>query len=63
MIKIISVSLAPTMMKPVLLVSLFISIAYSVKLNVHLDHPAHDISPEIFGIFVEEINHGLDGGW
>lgn len=49
-------------MKLVLILSLLIPLAYSVTLNVHLDQPAHEISPELFGIFVEEINHGLDGG-
>lgn len=57
-----SVSLGPTMIKSVLIVSLLISNAYTIKLNVHLDEPAHEISPQLFGIFVEEINHGLDGG-
>lgn len=50
------------MIKSVLILSLFISSAYCATLNVHLDQPAHEISPELFGIFLEEINHGLDGG-
>lgn len=57
-----SVSFGPTMIKLVLILSLLISIAYSATLNVHLDQPAHEISPHLFGIFIEEINHGLDGG-
>ncbi|XP_037045292.1 probable alpha-L-arabinofuranosidase A [Bradysia coprophila] len=50
------------MIRQVLIFYIFISIAYSATINVHLDQPAHEISPELFGIFVEEINHGLDGG-
>lgn len=50
------------MAKRLFILSLLISSAYSAKLTVHLDNPAHEISPELFGIFVEEINHGLDGG-
>lgn len=50
------------MIESVFILSLLIPIAYATTLNVHLDQPAHKISPELFGIFVEEINHGLDGG-
>ncbi|XP_037033096.1 probable alpha-L-arabinofuranosidase A [Bradysia coprophila] len=45
-----------------LIVSLLISSAYSATLTVHVEHPAHEIGPELFGIFLEEINHALDGG-
>lgn len=48
-----------------LMVFLLISTAHSTagaNLTVHVEHRAHEISPELFGIFVEEINHGLDGG-
>ncbi len=51
-----------TMIKLLLFLSQIILIVHSATLNVHLDQPAHEISPELFGIFVEEINHGLDGG-
>lgn len=50
------------MIKLVLILCLLIPIANTATLNVHLDEPEHEISPELFGIFVEEINHGLDGG-
>lgn len=50
------------MVKSFLLLSLLIPIAYTATLNVHLGQPTHEISPELFGIFLEEINHGLDGG-
>lgn len=50
------------MIRLVLIFFLFTSAAQSATLNVHLDQHAHEISPELFGIFVEEINHGLDGG-
>lgn len=50
------------MTKSVLILFLLIPIAYTATLNVRLDQPAHEISPELFGIFLEEINHGLDGG-
>lgn len=57
-----SVSLGHTMIKLVLILFLLIPIAYTATLNVHLDQPAHEISPELVGIFFEEINHALDGG-
>jgi len=31
-------------------------------LNVHFDQPGHKISPKLWGIFFEEINHAGDGG-
>lgn len=50
------------MINSVLILSFLIPIAYTATLNVHIDEPAHNISPELFGIFLEEINHGVDGG-
>lgn len=49
-------------MKLVIMCCLLISGLYGATLTVHLNNPAHTISPELFGIFVEEINHGVDGG-
>lgn len=51
-----------TMMALVFIFSLLVSSVYSTTLTVHVDNPAHEISPELFGIFIEEINHGVDGG-
>jgi hypothetical protein len=31
-------------------------------LDVHFDQPGHEISPVLWGIFFEEINHAGDGG-
>ncbi|CAL8110638.1 unnamed protein product [Orchesella dallaii] len=31
-------------------------------LNVRYDQPGHEISPVLWGIFIEEINHAVDGG-
>lgn len=50
------------MLALILTVSLLISSAYGATLTVHVAHPAQEISPELFGIFLEEINHGVDGG-
>ncbi len=50
------------MTKLLVILSLVISTVYGANLTVHVDEPAHEISPELFGIFVEEINHALDGG-
>lgn len=50
------------MIESVLILCLLIPIAYTTTLHVQVDQPGHEISPELFGIFVEEINHGLDGG-
>ncbi|KAG4071576.1 hypothetical protein HA402_011730 [Bradysia odoriphaga] len=50
------------MMKVVLILAVFFPIVLNATLKVHLHNPAHEISPHLFGIFLEEINHGLDGG-
>ena len=34
----------------------------SAKLTVHVDRPGVKISPMLYGIFFEEINHAGDGG-
>jgi alpha-N-arabinofuranosidase len=34
----------------------------AAKLEIHLDQPAKPISPELFGIFFEDLNHAADGG-
>lgn len=34
----------------------------SAKLTVHLDKPTINVSPNLYGIFFEEINHAGDGG-
>lgn len=52
----------PTMIRLALIFHTIISVVYCATINVHLNQTAHEISPELFGIFVEEINHGLDGG-
>lgn len=33
-----------------------------VPIEVHTDQPSHPISPNLFGVFFEEINHAGDGG-
>ena len=60
---------------PVLLISLVVNIAdidwllpggsaaaADVSLAVDVSHPAHPISPRLYGIFFEDINFGGDGG-
>lgn len=34
----------------------------SAKITVHLDQPAKPISPDLFGIFFEDLNHSAEGG-
>ena len=36
--------------------------AADVSLSVDIGHPAHAISPRLYGIFFEDINFGGDGG-
>ena len=31
-------------------------------LNIQLDHPAHPVSPTLYGLMTEEINYSYDGG-
>ena len=33
-----------------------------VEVNVDAAHPLHTISPTLYGIFYEDINHAADGG-
>ena len=34
----------------------------TVTLNIQLDKPAHSVSPTLYGLMTEEINHSYDGG-
>jgi alpha-L-arabinofuranosidase len=43
-------------------VTLSSSAAAEVSLTVHVERPAHSISPRLYGIFFEDINFGGDGG-
>src|SRR3954464_11737184 len=33
-----------------------------IKLTIHTDHPAHSVSPTLYGLMTEEINYSYDGG-
>ena len=32
------------------------------SLTIHLDHPTRKVSPTLYGLMTEEINHSYDGG-
>src|SRR5271154_4734902 len=34
----------------------------AISLNIHLDKPAHAVSPTLYGLMTEEINYSYDGG-
>ena len=34
----------------------------SASIVIHLDQPAKPISPDLFGIFFEDLNYAADGG-
>src|SRR3978361_1205988 len=34
----------------------------TATLNIQLDHPAHAVSPTLYGLMTEEINYSYDGG-
>src|ERR1700753_1929026 len=36
--------------------------AQTATLNIQLDHPAHAVSPTLYGLMTEEINYSYDGG-
>jgi alpha-N-arabinofuranosidase len=36
--------------------------AQTATLNIQLDHPAHVVSPMLYGLMTEEINYSYDGG-
>src|ERR1700761_3352197 len=36
--------------------------AQTATLNIQLDHPAHAVSPMLYGLMTEEINYSYDGG-
>jgi alpha-L-arabinofuranosidase len=48
----------------VLLLSLLAgqALAQTGQLTVHVDQPSHKISPTLYGLMTEEINHSYDGG-
>ena len=50
------------MLLPTLLLIGAHSQAVAASIVVHVDKPAHAISPDLFGVFFEEINHAGDGG-
>jgi len=51
--------------KSLLFVSLFclgVSVKAQVSINVNTDSPGFKVSPDLYGIFFEDINHAADGG-
>src|ERR1700729_1195368 len=34
----------------------------AATLNIQIDHPAHPVSPTLYGLMTEEINYSYDGG-
>ncbi|MGI6223543.1 MAG: alpha-L-arabinofuranosidase C-terminal domain-containing protein [Prevotella sp.] len=50
--------------KTLMLLSLLfpLGLQAQVKVNVDVQHPLHDVSPMLYGIFYEDINHAADGG-
>ena len=36
--------------------------AQQVRLTLDMDKPGHAVSPTLYGLMIEEINHSIDGG-